>query len=322
MPLKGQLTGVNINCEWCGKQVYKTKSQFAKAIHHFCSVHCQKEYLHNETYETRYCEICGKPFEVAKKDTKRFCSIQCQGKWQSTQIGDLNPRSKRTIYSCDNCGEPVKVMPCEEKLFKHHFCCNQCRMDWYSNVFSQNEEWKKTSQKRAITMIQQGSFNHTNTKPQMIINELLTKMKIDYVNEKEFDFYAVDNYLPKVNLIIEVMGDYWHSSPIRFNYTELSKLQKTRITKDRTKHHHIAKSYHIEILYLWENDIINHLDMCEDLIRYYIDNKGKLCNYHSFNFSHTNGKLALNKSIIIPYQDMESTQSMPNHLIVINNKHL
>ena len=58
----------------------------------------------------------------------------------------------------------------------------------------------------------------------------------------------------------------------------------------------------IEILYLWEEDLNIRPDLCRKLILLYIQNKGKLDNYHSMNY-HMDEKcdVALNKDIIIPY---------------------
>lgn len=64
--------------------------------------------------------------------------------------------------------------------------------------------------------------------------------------------------------------------------------------------------YDTEILYLWENDIYNHTDICEKLILQYIQSEGKLDNYHSFNyFINDQNILQLKENIIIPYQDMD-----------------
>lgn len=67
MPSKGQKNGYTIPCEWCGKIIYQTKTQYNKAAHHFCSIDCEKKFQHKQKYEVRKCEICGTEFEVSKK---------------------------------------------------------------------------------------------------------------------------------------------------------------------------------------------------------------------------------------------------------------
>jgi hypothetical protein len=47
--------------------------------------------------------------------------------------------------------------------------------------------------KRAVKILEDGLVSKTQSKPQIIINTLLDEMNIGYINEKGFDFYAVDN---------------------------------------------------------------------------------------------------------------------------------
>lgn len=305
MPRKGQKTGYTFNCENCGEEVYQPKTQYEKAKHHFCSNKCQKEYQHRDLFENRKCEICNKIFPVSKKSTQRFCSIQCQGKWQSTQVGDLNPRSNKIQCSCTYCNKPIKVQPCNYNNYENHFCDENCRKKWYAEVFSQNEEWKEQSKKRAISILSNGLIN-TATKPQIMINKLLDNMNISYRNEENFVYYSIDNYLYDYNLAIEVMGDFWHSNPQKYLYDELKDIQRKRIPKDKAKHTYMINQYGINILYLWESDIYENIDVCEKLIKNYIDNNGTLDDYHSFNYFIHKDELMLKSNLIIPYQEINA----------------
>lgn len=302
IPKKGQLSGFFINCENCGKEVYQTKTQYNRAKHHYCSNECQKQFEHKLLFEDRKCEICGEIFHVSKKSTQRFCSTDCQGKWQSLQTGKLNPRSKRVACSCDYCDKEIMVVNYKLDKFEHHFCDETCRRNWYSNVFSQNKDWKEESRKRATNILSDKLID-TNTKPQNIINNLLDSMNIKYNNEENFVYYSIDNYLYECNLIIEVMGDFWHCNPQKYTLDTMREIQKKRVPKDKAKHTYILNNYGVEILYLWESDIYNNIDVCKKLIQEYIDNNGLLQNYHSFNYYIKDEKLCLRDSIIIPFQD-------------------
>jgi hypothetical protein len=215
MPTKGQLSGYWVNCEYCGKLVYKTKTNYNKHKHHYCSNECQKKKQHELIYENRACEICGKLFHVSKKSLQRFCSIECQSKWQSTQTGTLNPRSTKVEIECECCGKKYYQKLYKTKNGQHNFCSNECRQKWYSEVFSQDEEWREISKKRAVRILENRQID-TDTKPQQIINEVLNCMDIKYINEQGLEYYSVDNYLNDYNLIIEVMGDFWHCNPLKY----------------------------------------------------------------------------------------------------------
>lgn len=303
MPAKGELSGHFVKCQNCGKEVYKTKSQYNKAKHHFCSTKCQKEFEHKEKYEDRKCEICGELFHVSKKSTQRFCSSECQCLWQTKQVGILNPKFTRKEIECEYCGEKYFIRNYKVESIGHKFCSNKCRQAWYAEVFSKDENWKEESKKRAVRILENKQLD-TNTKPQKIINSVLNDMGVSYINEKGFKYYAVDNYLNDSNLIIEVMGDFWHCNPTKYSSSNKYDIHKKRIPRDKAKHTYFKNNYNIEILYLWEYDIYNNLDICKALIDKYINNNGILQNYNSFNYHLENGNLVLNNNIIIPYQDM------------------
>lgn len=291
-----------MQCEYCGKTIYKTLSQYNKRKHHFCSNKCQSLLKREQTFEYRKCEICGSTFYVSKKSTQRFCSTQCQSKWQRGNFGFKNPKFQGGYLKCDSCGKRYLVGKSVLENGKHHFCSAQCRRDWYSAVWSQSEEWKEESRKRAVRILNNNPVS-TQTKPQVAVNKILDNLSILYRNEEPFVYYSIDNYLTEYSLAIEVMGDYWHSSPLKYP-EKLNKKQEHIISRDKAKHTYIKKHHGIEILYLWESDIISRPSLCAALIKLYIANDGCLENYHSFNYRVDNrGTLILNSDIVYPHQE-------------------
>lgn len=305
MPVKRKLTGEYVACEWCGKLTYKTQYQLNKHKHHYCSNECQSKKKHEETYEDRECEICGTLMHVSKKSTQRFCSTECQRIWQTKQVGVLNKKYMRKQIRCDYCGKEFYVKKYKIHTNQFHFCSKDCRQAWYTNVWSQSSEWREESRKRAVNILKNNPAT-TLTKPQIIINELLNSCNIKYNNEESFVYYSVDNYLIDYNLVIEVMGDYWHGNPLKFN--KLNDLQTKNIYRDKAKHTFILNHYDINILYLWENDILESPDLCKYLIQCYIKNYGMLENYHSFNYVLQDDILVLKNKLVQPYQHMNSNK--------------
>ena len=109
MPAKGQLSGIYVNCEWCGELVYKTQTNFKRHKHHYCSNKCQALAKHAKTFEDRPCETCGELMHVSKKSTQRFCSTECQRIWQTKQVGELNKKFARQKINCDYCGNEFLI---------------------------------------------------------------------------------------------------------------------------------------------------------------------------------------------------------------------
>ena len=170
VPAKGQLSGHWVNCEYCGKLVYKTKTNYNRRKHHYCSNECQLKKQHELSHEDRTCEICGKIFHVSKKSTQRFCSVECQHIWQTQQTGIKNVKFTRVKVKCDYCGEEYYIKKYKESN-ENKFCSTKCRQAWYSEVFSQDESWKEESRRRAVKILENKEMD-TNTKPQQIINNL------------------------------------------------------------------------------------------------------------------------------------------------------
>ena len=305
-------TGKYIECEYCGKVIYKTPYQYAKHKHHFCSNKCQAQFKRELTYIHRPCEICGKDMYIQQSSKQRFCSTECQSEWQKSNTGVRNPKFRGQIITCENCGNEFPIGKYKLEHSRHHFCSAHCRQVWFANVWSKAPEWIEISRKRAVSILST-RMPTTMTKPQETVNAILDSLNIKYINEMPFVYYSVDNYLTENNLIIEVMGDYWHSSPLKYS-NKTNDKQKHIISRDRAKHTYIKNEYGIEILYLWEDDIVNNPDLCRHLIIEYCDNKGAMGNYNSFNYSLDCGVIKLNDKII-KSQIERTACRRPNELV-------
>lgn len=311
MPTKGKLSGVYVNCEWCGKLVYKTQTDFNKHKHHYCSNECQLLKQHADKYEDRPCEICGTLMHVRKKSTQRFCSTDCQKIWQTQQVGILNKRFMRKETNCDYCNKEFFIKKYKLDNEQHHFCSKECRQAWFAEVWSQSEDWKIKKRQMTIKQLSENKFINTLTKPQIVVNSILDNNNIQYVNEQPFIYYSVDNYLVDIGLVIEVMGNYWHGNPIKFN--TLNDMQIKNIKRDKAKHTFLKNNYGVDVLYLWEFDVITNPELCWQLIKLYIEKCGVLDNYDSFNYQIKDGQLCLKDCLITAYKDMDYNYMIKHH---------
>ena len=294
-------TGVYIQCEYCGETVYKTLSQYRKRRQHFCSNKCQSLLKREITFEHRPCEICGEDMYLSKKSTKRFCSVKCQNVWQLGNTGFDNKKFGGGYVTCEFCNKQFLVGKYVLESNRRHFCSTTCRQEWYATVWSQSEGWRLASRERAARILHNNPVI-THTKPQIIANSILDELEISYRNEEPFTYYSVDNYLPDFNLAIEVMGDYWHSSPLKYPES-ISSKQRYIVSRDKAKRTYLRDYYGIEVLYLWEADLLKRPDVCSKLIMHYIENGGAIQNYHSFNYTIVCDSVELNDVIICPYQE-------------------
>lgn len=164
-----------------------------------------------------------------------------------------------------------------------------------------NEDFCNKVRKATLKQYANGILDR-QTKPQILVNSILSKNNIRFINEKTFKYYSVDNFLNKYDLIIEVMGDYFHANPnIYRNCSTLNDMQKKDIARDKRKRTYIEKYYNIKILYIWESDLKTDQELCERLILKYVDNGGILDDYNSFNYHMEKDKVILNNIIINPY---------------------
>lgn len=279
----------------------------------------------NKHYYIRVgCERCGKTFNVTPSKYKGSKFLYCCQECYWADKSDKMPKGAESQFynriqtKCDNCGKDIAVTPSDyEKKNKygvsHNFCCPECYWEYRSKYYVGDKSngkhilWTdEMRNKMKITIAHRLlGQNRLDTKPQKIVDSILRELNIEYVREFPCEYYSIDNYLVNFDLMIEVMGDYWHANPLRFNKDKylLTNKQLEDIHRDKLKYSYIKNHYGIEILYLWENDIIFNPELCKYLILEYVKTNGHLSNYHSFNYRYNGEKLFLKNDLIIPYQN-------------------
>lgn len=287
--------------------------------------------IKGKTYSVKtICEKCGAEFLCSASryisSKYKYCSHECYFSDKSSKMkkGEESKFYNSITSECAHCHKPILIKPNSYKKtnrFGDHFnfCSQQCYWQFKSSYYVGEKalskcivwtpEMKEQAKQRIIKNSR--SSERFNTKIQQKVNLLLEEKNIKYEREKIFGYYAVDNYLSDYNLIIEVMGDYWHTNPQKYNKNgyAINECQLRGIKKDKQKSSYIYNTEGIKILYLWETQILKNPELCSALISEYIKNNGLLENFHSFNYhlSSTN-TVILNSNIIIPYQSQERSQ--------------
>lgn len=269
------------------------------------------------------CEVCGKEYlvdlSVYIKEGHNYCSFDCRNKGFSlfgSHKGENNSRYNSKLIKCTNCGKKYlapkyKQIQTNSYGENNHYCSQKCYWEYRSKHYVKelhgnygkkyNAEKCREMSIRTTKMICNGIIPQTKTKPHLKINVLLDNIGIEYINEYNCKYHSLDIFITKHDLGIEIMGDYWHGSPIKYDKKILSKIQLKSIKQDKSKHTYVKKYHEFEILYLWEYDIKNNEKLCEKLINLYIKNKGILQNYNSFNYYVNDNKLLLKSKIVYPY---------------------
>ena len=291
-------------CDNCNIKIIRKQKR--KSIHSFCCKQCEIEYRHKNSYINKICPICNKNFETKKSVNSTYCSLNCQIIWQRNNpiTGKNHPSYNHTIEHtiiCDWCNKEFEADGYEVKNGRR-YCSSNCRRLWFKNVWSQGEDWKNKSKIRAANILSSNKISKTNTGIQKIINSILDDLNIKYKNEENFKYYSVDNYLPEYKLIIENMGTYWHCDHRKYSKV-IYKNHVNRIKKDKAKRTFLKNNFNINVLYLWEEEILNNPMLCRNLILKYVKNLGILDNYNSFNYCVIEKNIEIKNIIEKPYMD-------------------
>lgn len=274
-----------------------------------------------------YCKECSKELIIRPSQYKKQKYFHCDEHIKHKPSGKNSPFYKQIEIQCTNCGNLYSVIPYDyNKINKfgdnHNFCCQQCYWEYRTKYYvddkhpmfgtHQSKENRDKQSELVTRMISNGLMPQTMTKPHKKINGLLELHKVCFENEHLVKYHSIDIFLSEYNLMIEIMGNYWHAHPLKYNINKLTKQQKKSIKQDKSKHTYIKKYEDIEILYLWEKDINENIDLCWLLIQKYIDNSGKLDNYHSFNYHLARSMLILNDILVTPFQENDLKDDLSN----------
>lgn len=199
---------------------------------------------------------------------RRFCSIKCKAEFQKNlrpwNFGLSKETDKRVKkYSLSgsktikkqfqNGRTKPKGMTGKKHTAKHILWLKQ-RFAGKNNPFYGKSHSRKTRQKIRLSVIKNeilGNKRFSFTKPERTFYEALDKRKITYIPQYLLNNkFVVDAYLPDLNTLIQVDGDYWHN---------LERVQK----KDKSFNAY-AKKCGFKVARFWEHEIYKNVNKCID----------------------------------------------------------
>jgi endogenous inhibitor of DNA gyrase (YacG/DUF329 family) len=291
---------VETKCNYCDELIHRIPSRVSSFENQYCNQECYVKWMNENGIHKSIgenlkkgsfvnCTTCNekiykKKVHFSKSKTNKFyCSKVClnvdKRTWslpQNTKQPDRHIRVK-----CYNCEKEKTMIKSAFDKNKYFFCSYDCY------------------HKRRIEIT---NFKQTGTSIHIKVNNYLSEIEKENKNEIQFGYYSADIFLPRENLIIEIMGDYWHSNPLKYkNVNDLNNIQRKNIKKDKLKNKLILNNFKVPILYLWERDINENFNVCKKLIQYFIENNGDIVDFHSYNYFTDNQVLYVDKNLIDPY---------------------
>ena len=109
--------------------------------------------------------------------------------------------------------------------------------------------------------------NYKGTKPENLFKEYLLLNNLiqgqDFFYQYRIFNYRVDFYFPKINLGIEIDGDYWHANPMKYKETDIirypfGKMPAKQVwEKNQLREEKIKEK--IKLIRFWESDILSKM---------------------------------------------------------------
>ena len=272
------------NCLNCGKKLTRCDTKFCSKE---CSLVYQKiQYL--KTKNLNKCIICGKETE-----NKKYCSMKCLGKDKNRipiAVNNLKNShcwtDEEISYLKNNYGK-LDIDIISKNL---HIGKNAIIAFASKNSIKSAKKWSIEE----ISFLKENNYMDIkeiskilNSSPNAIMNKFarLNGFEDEKGKKKMSIQQFVFNYVKSLNLVpleevrigkfrtdiliynldIEVQGTIWHCDERFFDYKNLNEEQKKRVLRDKTKKDFFEKKG-IEILYLWEYDILSNPEKCQNII--------------------------------------------------------
>lgn len=264
-----------LECKLCN---FKTDKQISLSKH-TGFVHKLKfpEYL----IQTKYNGIkpicgcgCGKEtkYEAGRADFCKFLSghqSRLEGHWgdlkSEKRVNAIKKTRKEKFasgeydYIKDSIKEARKDPKLGEKISKGAKGIPKPKPKGFGVGRKHSQETKDKMSESAINNIIITDQNHTS-KLEKTFSNILDLLDIRYkkfLYAKEIKAFY-DFYIPELNLVIEVDGDFWHCNPNSKHSLPKYESQKKNLLRDKEKEQWI-KDNGYKLLRFWESDINNNI---------------------------------------------------------------
>ena len=182
------------------------------------------------------------------------------------EIADSLKISRQTLYNYLN---KLNIRVIDKKIEKLKSLMEQEKLNILSLYFDGNltmeeigsiyDTWGNNISeyfKRWGIKAREGSIGKPSRLERKFRDEFLKDIRDDEIKPQyKIDGRFYDFYIPKLNLLIEINGDYWHGNPKVFK--KLNKYQKMSKKRDVIKKG-IAHKNNFKLVFIWEYDMENN----------------------------------------------------------------
>lgn len=253
------------------------------------------KFVKNAVLVDKTCENCGKGFKIKTSSLKygrgKCCSRKCVDEnKKKTYLGKNNgmfgkkaSKERRQKHSEDAKQlwrvHRKKILNGMEKYVKDHGHnpgqsenAKKKRKETLLKKYGVDHPWKvksirkkcdetcyKLYGKYSWDLFLEASLYGHDTKIERRIQNILSKNNIKFQIRKQLPFgdsyKEYDIFIPKLKLLIEADGDFWHANPIMFpTNSPLYPVQQANIENDKIKNI-LAKKYGFNLIRYWESVI-------------------------------------------------------------------
>ena len=249
------------------------------------------------------CPYCEKKFETYNGLSKHVIKEKKHGNITKEKLlTDFKYNGNRPTCKC-GCGEYTSINPNNEAHFCEYVYGHGIKVhnNWGHNKKAQEnsaetrrrqyesgeriqwnkgKKWNETYDQETIERLKRNLsekmnerikndvFTLTSKEEEAFINSFIKPLKIEYVQQyflRDISQFC-DIYMPSLNLIIEFDGDFWHCNMEVFKEGPQHDYQLRKIERDKIKNLYCERN-NINILRIWENDVIHNKEKVDELIR-------------------------------------------------------
>lgn len=232
----------------------------------------------------RICNVCKQPKSLDNFYNKKSDKY---GKGHTCKPCALEFNRAKFIYECPSCKTHLELQrEAYRRASKLQGKCNSCAVkEWTQNKYGEKKERTFTStcprcsktkhhkykniSNSQLEYLSEKMNNHLckscsnsiyyvlsplkiNTKPEVEFKEILEEYNINYVQNFKYKGFHFDFYIPDMDILVEIDGNYWHGKGLNedeLNPTQLNSrkndLRKNKICLDTKK----------TLIRLWEDEI-------------------------------------------------------------------